>query len=84
MRPMISVVTPVTSRGIIWFSFFPGEHYLRGETMIDIFKLINSVISSRVETTAISENDVLLCKSIFHREFNNSTIARIMYNALLR
>jgi hypothetical protein len=52
--------------------------------MVDIFKLINSVTSSSVETTAISENDILLCKSIFHREFNNSTISRMIYNALLR
>ena len=66
------------------FPFYPGEHYLRGETMSDVIESINSVISSSVETAAISENASLLCKSIFRREFYNSTIARVMHNASLR
>ena len=52
--------------------------------MSDVFESINSVISSSVETAAISENASLLCKSIFRREFYNSTIARVMHNASLR
>lgn len=66
------------------FPFYPGEHYLGGETMVDIFESINSVISSGVETTTISENALLLCKSIFRRDFYNSTIARVVSDASLQ